>query len=147
MAMKEYKARGEKLASIASLILVITEASWPLVPIIFLVPVAFGLFLVHAIKGEATVDRKYARLAFIIAGIAITTSFSALVAFLYIPNAMSVFADIGYIWFAIIWAVFFIGRDMLPGLLMLALNNFKVIDHPSASGNDPTKGVSPTIQP
>nr|MDO8084329.1 hypothetical protein [Candidatus Sigynarchaeum springense] len=119
-AIKVYKDKGAKSAAIASLFLLLTEAAWIALPIIVLVPVALLVLAIHRVKGTYDAPVKIAGSILAFVGMALTIPF--------IPFVMSlVFAEgFGFSGEAletgsifITWPLFFIGRDIVPGILLL----------------------------
>jgi hypothetical protein len=120
IAYKTYKNQGEKLAATASLLLLITEAAWIAVPIIFLVPVAVLLLAIHRVK---TAHAAPARVAgSILAFVAVGLTIPFILALLGIDVSSASDYSTGGLFpesVMITWFLFFIGRDVIPGILLL----------------------------
>ncbi len=119
-AIKVYKDKGAKSAAIASLFLLITEAAWIAIPIILLVPVALIVLAIYRVKAAHATPMRIAGsiLAFVAAGLTIPFIFSLLG--IDISEGFSFFTG-GIIFEGLLinWSLFFVGRDVIPGILLL----------------------------
>jgi hypothetical protein len=121
IAFKTYKSQDEKLATTASLILFLTEAAWIAVPIIFFVPVALLLLAIHRVKTAHEAPARIAGsiLAFVAVGLSIP--FILTLFGIDVSGGGFSFSTEGLVTEAmfVTWPLFFIGRDVIPGILLL----------------------------
>lgn len=120
IAIKVYKGREAKLAALASLFLLITEAAWPVLPIIFLVPVALILMIIQRIR---SVDIKGIRITgsiLAIIGVVATIEFILTGLSITFNTGSQLFSNLGSGDYSTSsWAWFYIGRDVIPGILLI----------------------------
>ena len=119
MAIKVYKGLEAKLAALASLFLLITEAAWPLLPIIFLVPVALILMIVQRVKSEDAKRLRIAGIILAIIGTVGTIEFTLVGLSIPLHFGSQMFSNLGGDYMTSSWAWFYIGRDVIPGILLL----------------------------
>ncbi|HME50997.1 MAG TPA: hypothetical protein VKM55_02155 [Candidatus Lokiarchaeia archaeon] len=120
IAITVYKRLEAKLAALASLFLLITEAAWPLLPIIFLVPVALILMIVQRVQSVDTKRTRIAGLILAIIGVVATIEFVLVGLSLPLNLGSHFISNLGSEGAVTSsWAWFYIGRDVLPGILLI----------------------------
>ncbi len=120
IAFKTYKSQDEKLAATASLLLFITEAAWIALPVIFLVPVALVLLAIHRVKAAHDAPARIVGsiLAFVAVGLSIPFIFTLFGVDLSGGFSFSLEGMVTETMF-VTWPLFFVGRDVIPGILLL----------------------------
>jgi hypothetical protein len=116
IAIKVYKGLGAKLAALASLFLLITEAAWALLPIIFLVPVALILMIIQRVRSDDAKKLRITGSILAVIGLVGTIEFTLV----GLSLLFQLFSHLGagdYVTSA--WAWFYIGRDVIPGILLI----------------------------
>ncbi len=120
IAFKTYKSQNEKLATTASLLLFISEAAWIALPVIFLVPVALLMLAIHRVK--AAHDAPMRIVGSILAFVAVGLSIPFILTLFGVDTSggfsFSIEGLVTEEMFAT-WPIFFIGRDVIPGILLL----------------------------
>ncbi|MHA1717463.1 MAG: hypothetical protein ACTSXP_17615 [Promethearchaeota archaeon] len=110
----------EKAASIASVLLLISEAIWFLLAPIFLVPIACALYLVQAIKSRQI--QKNSKVIMILSTISLIFTIPFLFAFLSLFSLIEIksfeLTNLP-LTLPILLAIFYIGRDLMVGIIVL----------------------------
>jgi hypothetical protein len=120
LSIKSYIDDKRKLAVVACILLLATEAAWILLPILLAVPFALILLLISLATSQQTTGLKVAGILLGAVGLIFTGLFIAAFFSAYFNVGLGIFQDLsqGGNFFFISWGLFFIGRDVIPGILI-----------------------------
>ncbi len=119
IAIKMYKDQGDNTTKKVYAILFITEAAWIAFPIIILLPVSLLVFAIHRSKSvhDNPTHVVEAILAFVATGL--TIPFLFVMDVIFSNWAGMDVISLSYDSLRVAWSLYFIGRDIIPGILLL----------------------------